>query len=715
MLDTLYRARKAEWKKNHDAFDLKFPGGIRGLEEEDCLLLLSEFFPILRQTIGTIAQNYPRLLFEVDDDEAQGQDIETILERASTSLFKITKVTHHVHQALVDWMFCGIGWVGTDLNPPGDDIIAPWVANDPQAEDLVSFSTRRPWNVHVDPQITYTLDEARYIRERMVIPTEQLEKDPNVTKPKEGWPTSGSVPDTEIGFGQNMDEGKSDAEADAIKASLKNGDFQTVDRIHWRTERKLVMFVDGVREPIMEMPHPMARREFSQKLGIGVNRETGVLGDQEPMFERNEETGEETDTPTLDMEHEGEDGHPGDPVTGWLVQHGFPLTPVRLDLHPTSFYPTPLLTYVRDPQEAVVELMSRAAALQKRFSRQILVNDQEEDAHPEAIPNIQLGVDGSGHYVNNHANYDVIDWGGNPQGFSELLDALLMFIERVTRVNELTGDDTDITATQAALVGAAASVNEKWLEAGVSNVYVELDRNALTIFGDARYTPEAFIVNVAAEGQQQLSRALKQSDFLWNFEIVAIAKSMQPLFAQFQEERETSLYDRGRQNELIDQRELTKRYITSIAEGDPEKLMITEENQEALQLVQFENNYMVSRGEDPGVQPDFDHQVHLEGHPQYKSHPDYQELQQLAQQTSAIDGVTPIRPDAVQQIQVIDQVMDQHAQAHEQALEEQQAGGGGGATPSAGAGPRDLQAQVASNAQTTKAAVGANVAEEALS
>ena len=81
MLDTLYRERFKEWKLNQEAFDLKYPKDMRDLVRTE-KILLSEFFPIVRQVIGTVAQNYHRLLFEITDDEAQGQDLETILERA---------------------------------------------------------------------------------------------------------------------------------------------------------------------------------------------------------------------------------------------------------------------------------------------------------------------------------------------------------------------------------------------------------------------------------------------------------------------------------------------------------------------------------------------------------------------------------------------------------------------------------------------------------
>jgi|GEM_PF-6103369 len=57
------------------------------------------------------------------------------------------------------------------------------------------------------------------------------------------------------------------------------------------------------------------------------------------------------------------------------------------------------------------------------------------------------------------------------------------------------------------------------MEAAVSNAYVGLTRNANTIMGAPRFTPERFIVNVAPDGQQKVSCILTNADFLWNYRI----------------------------------------------------------------------------------------------------------------------------------------------------------------------------------------------------
>ena len=89
MLDKLYADRLTRWQRLFDAYDLKFRDGLRDLRRTQ-YVKISEFVPVVRQVIGTVAMNYPHLFFEVTDDEAEGQDIEDILERSSSSLFEIT-------------------------------------------------------------------------------------------------------------------------------------------------------------------------------------------------------------------------------------------------------------------------------------------------------------------------------------------------------------------------------------------------------------------------------------------------------------------------------------------------------------------------------------------------------------------------------------------------------------------------------------------------
>jgi hypothetical protein len=714
MLDTVYRARMIDWQRLVDEYDLKFAKRIRDLADSE-LVVSSEFYPLVKQIIATVAMNYPRLAFEVQDDAAygddMGMDVSDTLERASSSLFEITEARDTVHQAILNGLF-GMGWIRIDLNPVGDDIIPPYVANSPDEEDLVSFTNCGPGAVHVDPLVQpHKLGTARYIREPMYIPIKQLRDDAKRAKdagynfytlPKD-LKASGQPADDDIGFGELMYGGTSSEEQTANKEALEAGEFLRVDRIHDRMERKLLMFMDGVDQPILDRPHPMMRRVFPQRtdargVPMWTTPEGYDMAAEEPIGD-----------PMLDLETMGKDGDLGEPGVGFLCRHGFPFVNVKFGMHPNSFYPKGELAYVEDLQNVLVESMSRKASLLRRFSRINIITDRVEKAlGPDGVRRLTHAEDGETIVVPDGTTKDdiwVLDMSGIPAGQNDIEDRARFQVDRITKVNEMSAQGSgDMTATQSALIGAAIEVNRAWMEAKVSGVYVDLCRNAFNVFGDPRYTPENFIENVAPDGKKRLSRALTASDFLWKYRISAQAFSMQPLFEQLQKDKFIEFYDRAIQSPNIDRKELDKQLTAIYITSNPDKFMVKEGNPAEARAAQLENDRIISQQQDPGVLPEQDHQTHAPVHAGYQNHPTYLQIMQRAQQIGG-NGV-PVDPQAAMYIQQVDQLMQAHMAAHQAA--EAQAGAQiqGGRRPSAaGAGPRGLQGQVQSNAQEVSNAV----------
>lgn len=716
-LDTLYAARLVTWQRQFDAYDLKFKAQIRDLSR-DKYVRVSEFVPVVRQIIGSVAMNYPRLFFEVFEDEAAGQDIEDLLERSSAAMFEIANAKAHVHQAGLDALFCGVGWVRTDVDPVGgDDINEPWAANDPDSEDLVAFSRVPPWHVHIDPHTQpHMLGSCRYIREKVLVPLKSLLEDKSI-KHKGEIKKSGTEVVDEIGTGQLLYSTSDEDEAKAVKDSIENGEFVWCDRIHVRkthlSDRQLIMFVPGVDEPVMERPHPFMRRVFSQRMERGIDPDTLEMTDM-PMFDPDtaEVSGFEGE-PVMDLETRHKDGDLGVPGVGMLVQHGVPFVPIRFDMHPTSFHPVSQLEYIEDLQDLAIEILSRKAASQKRFSRMSTVTQAEVDANPEIAEKYQRGEDGELLVVVNKDNFGVLDSSGVPAGEDALLNIARGYTDRITRVNQLGNQDAaNITATVGAIIGASESINERWMEQAFSKMYVDLARNGFQIMGDLRYTPENFIQNVAPDGQQQMSRVLTSADFLWHYRITVQAGSMQPLFKQMQEDKALAFYDRAIRSPNFDARELDKMMASLFdAVGDPEKLMKSQENVEAQRAAQLENDRMISQQQDPGVLPDQDHAAHIPIHGGWQQQPMVQQLMQQSQQRYDTGEVA--FPQAAAQLQQIGQLINQHLQAHVQAQEEQQMGSTG-APGTSNLGQETLQAQVASNAQLVSQAAKVEAAQEAV-
>ena len=677
MLDRLYRDRMRDWQRLTDLYDLKFDQRIRDLEPQD-LVRISRFYPIVRQIVSTIAFRYPKQFFIIEDEE--GDDVAELLERASSAFMALANVKDHVHQAIFDALFCGVGWLRLDYNPPGDSMVAPYVTNDDMAEDMVSVCRVAPGFVHVDPTAApHRLGTARYIRERMWVPLKFLKDDPEIQNKKALKATSvGS--DDELAFGEVMGSQTETEEMQALKESVDNGDFVLVDRIHDRINRKLIMFADNVDEPILEKAHPFIKMSFPQRINsIG-----------ELIFEE-DETGQLTE-PVLDLEA-------GEPAAGFLVENGFPFVPIKFDMNASSYYPQPQMAYLEDIQNGLIEQISRRADILKRTARQGVVNESEALANPDLLERLRKGRDGEYQTMQDINGIKQLDFASVPGDLYRHEQSLLAYEDQIAAVQPPTAGEAD-SATEAAVVAASAQLNGNWMEAKVAAAYELVVRNAFQIMGDPRYTPENFAINVAPDGQSMMVRALRNSDFLWNYRIHTRVGSTQPLFEQLEQDRFLAFYDRAANRPNFDQMELDKAMAAAFDIVDLEKLMVSDNNVEAQRAAQLENDRFV-QGVDIEVLEGQDHNVHAEIHATYREHPTYQQLMQGAQMVGPTGQ--PLNMQAAQQIQQIDQMVMAHVQSHQEAMvaEEQGAagspsGGGGGSV-----GAEDLIGQVQSNAQKT--------------
>ena len=677
MLDRLYRDRMRDWQRLTDLYDLKFDQRIRDLEPQD-LVRISRFYPIVRQIVSTIAFRYPKQFFIIEDEE--GDDVAELLERASAAFMTLANVKDHVHQAIFDALFCGVGWLRLDFNPPGDSMVAPYVTNDDMAEDMVSVSRVAPGFVHVDPTCApHRLGTARYIRERMWVPLKFLKDDPEIQQKKQLKATSvGS--DDELAFGEVMGVQTDTEEMQALKESVDNGDFVLVDRIHDRINRKLIMFADGVDEPILEKAHPFIKMSFPQRINsIG-----------ELIFEE-DETGQLTE-PVLDLEA-------GEPAAGFLVENGFPFIPIKFDMNASSYYPLPQMAYLEDIQNGIIEQVSRRADILKRTARQGVVNESEALANPDLLERLRKGRDGEFQTMQDIGGIKQLDFASVPADLYRHEQSLLAYENQIAAVQPPTAGEAD-SATEAAVVAAAAQLNGNWMESKVAQAYELVVRNAFQIMGDPRYTPENFAVNVAPDGESMMVRALRNSDFLWNYRIHTRVGSTQPLFEQLEQDRFLAFYDRAANRPNFDQMELDKAMAAAFDIVDVEKLLVSDNNVEAQRAAQLENDRFV-QGVETDVLEGQDHNTHAEIHTTYREHPIYQQLMQGAQMVGPTGQ--PLNMQAAQQMQQIDQMVIAHVQAHQEMLaaEEQSAagrpsGGGGGSV-----GAEDLIGQVQSNAQKT--------------
>ena len=642
MLDDLYKNRMIEWQRLIDLYNMKFTKQIRDLNPED-LVKIARFYPIVRQIIASTSFNYPKLFFAIEEDE--GTDLARILERASDVLLEQMNMKPHVHQIIFDALTCGVGWLRINYNPPGPDLISPYGATDANAEDLTSVSRVPPWHVHLDPQTPpHMLSGARYIREKLWIPLKTLKADDTIKNKHQIKPTSVGKQE-DLGWGETIGNTVDDAEQKALRLSVENGEMVLCDRIHDKMERKQIMFAEGVEDEIQDIVHPFANMSFPEA--------TDVFG--QPVLDENGE-------PVVNLAD-------GVSVPGWLVKSGFPFVPMKFDLESKNFIPTPHLAYLEDIQYLIVESMSRRATLLKRTSVQGVINESEVENNPTVLDTQRKGVDGEYHKMMDINNVKILEPPDIPTDQLRIEADAQNYEGEISRVNDLDQDgSTPITATQAAQIGAQISVNREWAQVAVSTVYTTTVEDCFRIMGNPRYTPENFIVNTAPNGEQALSRALTNADFLWNYRITVQAGSMQPLFEQIQGQKFMDFYDRAINRPNFDQVELDRMLANSVDIVDVEKVMKTDLNPEATVAAQNENNRLI-QGEDPGVFEGQDHRVHIETHNQIQEAPEFQQLLQQAQ-VIGFDG-QPVNQNAVQHLQLIIQVRDQHNAAHEQAMQQE--------------------------------------------
>jgi hypothetical protein len=643
-LDKLYDEKQREWQKTIDLYDMKFEsvkGHFANMGLDD-VVPISRYYPLVRQIIATVALNYPKLFFSVDEDV--GEDgAEELLERAARNFFKLTRTKEQVHQAIFDALTCSVGWLRLDYNPPGDDMIPPYVTNDAMHEDLVSVSRVYPGNVRIDPVGSpHILGDRRYIDEIMWVPLKFLREDPNVTdKAKENLePTTISENET-LGMGEMSDDSGS-PESVAIKESIANGEYVKIHRVHDRIGKRQIMFVDGLFEEISVIDHPFRKMVFPQAID--------PLG--YPMFDESQE-------PVLNLED-------GQPAPGWLVEEGFQFVPVKFDLHAKDFYPKSHLKYVEAMQLGIVESMTRQANMLKRTGRLGVVAREEVEEDTTIPAKLKKGVDGEWIVGTDVNNFKPIDYPTIPPDQFSYEANLRFYEDETTQVTELQrGGGPRKTATESSLIASSANTNREWMDAGVSAVYARIVQNAFQIMGCPRYTPENFIVNTAPDGQKRLSRALTSADFLFTFQIEVQAGSAQPLFERLMRDDAVNFYDRAMQNPVADTVALFKMLAKSYDIPDPERLMLDQVNIDAQTAAQYENQKMITELAQVPALEEHDHRAHIEVHEQYPNHPIYQQLSQQSQ----IAVASGLPDPAGQQMAMIDQVMQGHIQQHQQFLE----------------------------------------------
>ena len=680
MLDTLYADRMKEWSRLSESYDLKFKQRIRDLDPDD-IVEVSTFIEEVRGIIGNVAKNHPRQLFHVDDDES-GKAGDT-LEAASAAYFELTHIKPHMHQAIFDALFCGVGWIRVDYNPAGDDMIAPYVANDVMEEDFVALSRVAPGFVHVDPTCSpHMLGHARYIREKLWMPLEFLLDDDEIDNKAQLKGGFSNTKKEDLGFGEVLGLAPGGPEEQALRSAMDNGEYVLVDRIHDRIGKRQIMFVDSVDEPIQVKRHWAAKMDIPQMQ----DPTTG-----QPMFDIDQD-GNSTE-PIFDIEM-------ADKAPGWLVQHGFPFIPIKFDLHGSSFYPKGHLRYLEDIQNGIIEQVSRRADILKGAARQMGTTESEVKANPELPEQYRRGKDGEMLIFQNRNNVFEIPSSSVPSDLYSHENSLLSYKNRLSRAGLSPEAPSSRTATQTAVLASGDQRDVETMLTAVEQGYEDATRNGFAILGDPRYSSKIFNVSIGT-GSAIL---LRTSDFLWTYRIQTKTGSTTSLWEQLEQDKALAFWDRASTRQSFDPRKLDVMLATTFGVDDPDSLMTPKQNIDAIRAAQLENQRIITQMSDPGVVQGQDHVAHVEsGHSKYREDPTYAAILQQAQSEAAqgIQGGA-----ATMRMQQVDALIQQHVRAHQQ-MAQQSTSSASGDAPITG-----LQSQVASNAQEVASEIKAAAGQE---
>ena len=665
-----YMSRRVRtWQKLLKRYDLEFEGAIKTLPEEH-LIKISRFYPMVRQIIATISFNYPRVFLRTEDEGTQQAG--DLLERAANAAIRIMGAREEVQQSIFDALFCSVGWLKMGVNPAGDQAIAPYVTNDAFEEDFVYVHRVAPENILLDPLTPpHKLAHARYIIEKMWVPLEFVKEDPRYKNRRSLKPTRVSHGDESL-LGGRESEGNEDQES--IRKAIEQGDMVLLWEIHDRIHQKIYTLPEGASDFIEEEDHPFLRSEPT-------TRPDPITG--EPLLQLDEKG-----SPAVEKSG------------GYLVQGGFQYVPIKFDHHGNSFYPEPPLAYVEDLQNLIVESLSRRSDILKRFSRVAVIESSEEARDRNIKDQFKTAQDGDLITVGDANSIKELNWGHVPSDQLNIEADARAYEEQSTRVSDLQQGGPALTATQASLVASSGSINREWMQSKVGDAFRTIVINAMNIFGDQRYTPEQFIINIAKDGQEPIQVVMERSDFLFKFVVEVQAGSMQPLIEQMEQDRYMQLYDRWSGNPRIDQTELDRSLGTSFRLPDVDRFFTDAVKAEAERSAQLENEGFLIQGIDPGAIEGQDHQTHMNIHTQLENDPRFQQLPPM--------GVMNVQGGQSVSQQLVIQARDQHMQQHQELLQQEMQVAGGGA-PAPGGGPQEpaqnLISTVRSNAQNIKNAV----------
>jgi len=690
--------RVKEWEALKERLKLKFEvEGVKGKK-----IMISRFYKIVREVIASTAYKNPYVYIKPEADPADQQSGSTlanssaILEDFANDGLEIMRCAPIVQQVLFDALFCYNGFVSFDLFPAKAQTVAPYLATDAMFKGFPFIRHVKPQYMLTDPLCeAHDFYSSRFVGEEMFVGIDDLIGDPRFKDHKEKLQQLANK-DLRVnvsGEGKKEDwmspESGSPEDKEAMSEAHRLAG--TVRCVQWcdRVGRRRIFFVDGIKEPIEEIEHPLLRKDLTQTLdpnpentrpllgkvkdkatsalsGIGLVRSDDQVEDQEA----NPDTG----TVKVDMDAE------------WLVEGGLPYFRLHLDVA-EEFWATPIMEYENEYQNAIIRIVTRKVQILDRFKRMAKIKKGEADNNTTIRDRLRSPEDGELLELNDLNSLEPLDWGTIPAGEDSLMRDILSFESESVRT---TGSaNTQALATGKALAASADELNREYNQGPVNDLFIWVTKNMFKTLSYEPLTPKGFNLRRTSEaGAEMTDLALEAWHLQGQYNFNVAAGSSNILYEKMNRQQSGELAQALATSPNVDRLKMDKYLIRSWGEVDPETFLKDAANINAAKAAALEIELFfefAAQGYDPGVTPGEDHNTHIK----------LQNPQVVQKHPKFLSAPPPIQ-------QAVMQAVGKHIAAHQQQMQVE-----AGGTQKAGAaiaakgdgGAKDLVGEAQSFAQ----------------
>ena len=690
MLEADMKPRAKEWSELKERLGVKFQvrGTPRGRRMR--MVYISRFYKILREVIATTVYQYPHLFFKAEHDPADplaGDDMAKtteIIEDLGNDALQLMRTQAKMRQAVFDARFCYRGYLKLGLMPPEGSLQPSYIASDAIPPNFPYVSRIPAEFMLVDPLCPpEDFDAAGYVVEKMRVSVDDLIAD-KVRFNDDRVMIRLKGLQTQEGGGGGLtsmltpedDRTHTDREKETLEEAHKIANTRWMYEVHSRIDKARYTFLDGIKEPIEAIDHPMVITT-TESFPSAPDPFTGEILLQRPPEEANPEVGGAAGLASGKR---------------FVVDSGYQYHSIVLDTS-ENFYGTSIMEYENPIQDALIRSVSTRMEILEKFKVIAKMAKKEYDQNANLKKNLKDLDHGEIISLEDPNSLQGHDWGQLPSDQIRVERDLLAYEEDMIRASSSSDSNT---ATEAAINATAGQQNAALNQQPIADAYIWIGRNALNILADPILGRGVNYDEMTTKfGQDSIRAALEAWRQRGKVNVNVAAGSMNVLYEQLHRDRTERMVAALRESPNIDHLELDRYILRASGETAPDKVLKSDANVDAAKSAELENALILMQVVDPGVTPGEDHSTHIR-----------------LQNPDSISQYPQFQDQAPERQQLIMQIAEKHEAAHHDAMAQESGRLDGIVAGSPDDGPSDLIGQVQSNAQETQDVVSKE-AEEA--